>query len=204
MSSRDAILATIRKNQPTITPLPELSGDWIQYPDCEKQFGEVLAGVGGQAHFVSDYNAAAAVIRSLPCYPDAKQIVCQVPGLTVGNADFNAYDFNGVDDPHQLDNVDLAIMPGYFAVAENGAVWVDDRGVKHRVIYFLTQHLVLVVPRKEIVNNLYEAYQRLSFPEPGYGLFISGPSKTADIEQSLVIGAHGPRSQHVILVGEAP
>jgi L-lactate utilization protein LutC len=58
-----------------------------------------------------------------------------------------------------------------------------------------------VVPRAQIVNHMHEAYAKLQFPGAGYGLFISGPSKTADIEQSLVIGAHGPRSLTVVLVG---
>ena len=110
-------------------------------------------------------------------------------------------DLAAVDDPHALEDVDVAILPGEFAVAENGAVWIDSATVQQRAIYFLTQHLVLIVPRGEIVDNLHQAYARIGFEGPGYGLFISGPSKTADIEQSLVIGAHGPRSQHVMLVG---
>jgi L-lactate dehydrogenase complex protein LldG len=106
-----------------------------------------------------------------------------------------------VEDPHQLESVDFAILPGRFAVAENGAVWVTDEGVKQRVIFFIVQHLALVVPASEIVHNMHQAYERLAFARPGFGAFISGPSKTADIEQSLVIGAHGPRSLTVFCVG---
>jgi L-lactate dehydrogenase complex protein LldG len=60
---------------------------------------------------------------------------------------------------------------------------------------------VLIVPADQIVHNMHQAYDRLQFNEPSYRLFISGPSKTADIEQSLVIGAQGPRSLVVFLVG---
>ena len=97
-----------------------------------------------------------------------------------------------VADPHELEDVDVAIVRGDFAVAENGAVWLTDAELKHRAILFITQHLVLVVPRDQIVDNMHQAYERLRFDGRGYGLFLSGPSKTADIEQSLVIGAHGP------------
>ncbi|MGC3970342.1 MAG: LUD domain-containing protein [Pirellulales bacterium] len=110
-------------------------------------------------------------------------------------------DLATVDDPHALEDVDFAVMRGSIAVAENGAVWVTDAGVRQRAVYFITQHLALVVPAAGLVDNMPQAYERLCFEGPGYGAFLSGPSKTADIEQSLVIGAHGPRSMTVIVVG---
>jgi L-lactate dehydrogenase complex protein LldG len=58
-----------------------------------------------------------------------------------------------------------------------------------------------VIPAAEILDNMHQAYERLAFDKPGFGAFISGPSKTADIEQSLVIGAHGPRSLTVFCIG---
>src|SRR5262249_27374617 len=118
-------------------------------------------------------------------------------------------DMTKIDSPHALESVDVAILPGEFAVAENAAVWVADRVVMHRVLYFLCQHLVLVVPADGIVDHMHSAYERLAstgqngwtrFTHPVFGVFISGPSKTADIEQQLVIGAHGPRSLTVCLV----
>ena len=72
--------------------------------------------------------------------------------------------------------------------------------IRQRTIYFIAQHLALVVPRSEVVSNMHQAYQRLRFDDNAFGCFVSGPSKTADIEQSLVIGAHGARSLTVFLV----
>jgi L-lactate dehydrogenase complex protein LldG len=68
-------------------------------------------------------------------------------------------------------------------------------------VFVVAQHLALVVPAAELVQDLHEAYRRIRFDGPGFGLFIAGPSKTADIEQALVIGAHGARSATVFLVG---
>jgi L-lactate dehydrogenase complex protein LldG len=96
--------------------------------------------------------------------------------------------------------LDFFVGAGQFAVAENGAVWVASGQTSHRVLFFIAQHLALIVPASELVHNMHEAYRRLRFDRPEFGLFISGPSKTADIEQSLVIGAHGARSHTVFLV----
>ncbi len=110
-------------------------------------------------------------------------------------------DLADVRDPHELESVDWAIMPGLFGVAENGAIWVTDEKVPHRAIYFIVQHLALVLPADQLVHNMHEAYDRLTVGTSSLGVFISGPSKTADIEQSLVIGAHGPRSLTVFCMG---
>ena len=99
-------------------------------------------------------------------------------------------------------DVDYAVVRGEFAVAENGAVWCTQSALgPHRVLPFIAQHLAIVVSPGVLLHNLHEAYDRLAFDQPGFGLFISGPSKTADIEQSLVIGAHGARSLLVVLAG---
>jgi len=60
---------------------------------------------------------------------------------------------------------------------------------------------VIVINEENIVNTMHEAYQRIETTADGFGVFIAGPSKTADIEQNLVIGAHGSRSLRVYLMG---
>jgi L-lactate dehydrogenase complex protein LldG len=104
--------------------------------------------------------------------------------------------------PHELMGIDVAILGGEFGVAENGAVWVPGENLgRQRAVFVICEHLVLVLPAGQIVHTMQHAYERIRFERPGFGLFIAGPSKTADIEQSLVIGAHGPRSCTLFLVG---
>jgi L-lactate dehydrogenase complex protein LldG len=194
MTSKADILVRIRRNLTPASPLPELDEAWITYDDPQAHFLEVLEAVGGHGQVVADPGDLEGTLHELPCLADAQRVVCTLENASLGNVDLAK-----VADPHDLADIDVAVLPGEFAVAENGAVWVTDRGLPHRVLYFITQHLVLIVPRGQIVHNLHEAYRRLSFEDAGYGLFISGPSKTADIEQSLVIGAHGPRSLTVLL-----
>ena len=109
-------------------------------------------------------------------------------------------DWEQITDPHDLESLECCVVPGEFAVAENGAVWLTHEAIPLRAALFVTQHLMLVVPADQIVQNMHEAYERISFDQAQFGIFISGPSKTADIEQSLVIGAHGARSLTVLLV----
>jgi L-lactate dehydrogenase complex protein LldG len=135
-------------------------------------------------------------VARLPAWSSRRR-ASLVPGLPGGNVDLAA-----VADPHELADLDVAAIPGELGVAENGAVWVKGESLgPHRAVFVIPEHLVLVVRAADVVNDLQEAYRRLTLPRPGYGLFISGPSKTADIEQSLVIGAHGARSCAVFVVG---
>lgn len=195
--SREAILQSIRQHLPQSSPLPEVTGPWIQFADPIAQFASVLEMIGGKCIRVPSLDSIADHLRQLPQFTSAKRTLSLVPGIEGTNVAMNT-----ISDPHQLEDVDFAILPGEFAVAENAAVWITDNDVKHRVIYFLCQHLALVVQADSFVQNLCEAYERIAFPQAGFGAFIAGPSKTADIEQSLVIGAHGPRSMTVFVVGE--
>jgi L-lactate dehydrogenase complex protein LldG len=204
-ASREQILADIRRTLPVDSPLPALEGDWIRYDDPRQQFIDTLRTVGGVGRIVPGADELRQEIERVAGALNAERIASIVPDAYPGNVDVSRY-----DDPHQLANIDLAIVPGELAVAENGAVWITQTNPTHRILYFLSQHVVVVVPVDRVVNNMHEAYQwhhgqagaaGRPFAAPRFGTFISGPSKTADIEQALVIGAHGARSLHVFLAG---
>ena len=197
MSSREKILTAIRTNAPAGDfAHPGLDGDWIEYDDPAAQFAAVLQTVGGECRQLASSEEAQQTLAAWPPLQEAKQVCSLAPELVAGNVDLDV-----VNDPHDLAAVDFAVLRAEFAVAENAAVWTTDAGLRHRVLPFLTQHLAIVVPAGEVLSNMYQAYRRLSFDQSGFGAFVSGPSKTADIEQSLVIGAHGARSLLVLLVG---
>lgn len=201
MSSKQAILAAIRKAGAPEAASPDLNRDWITFDDKPRAFAEVLTSVGGQCVFVADRSEIAARLAEHPAFPSAKKIVSSLAAVP-GNVDLAK-----LHDPHLTEDIDFAILPGKFGVAENGAIWVTDEHLRHRAIYFIVQHLVLVIDKSELVDNMYAAYRRLDLgaraeTDRTFGAFLAGPSKTADIEQSLVIGAHGPRSLTVFCVGD--
>ena len=193
MTSKQLILDKIRKNN--IVPkadLPEYTNFGLTFENKFEEFSRVLNTVGGDA-IDTTKDKLDEVISSL--YPDEKVIVSNIEESKLGN-----FIANDESDPHNLRDVDLAIIKGEFAVAENGAVWLKNSDNRHRSLYFIAQNIIIVVKKSDILNNMHEAYEKISFEDKGYGVFVSGPSKTADIEQSLVIGAHGPKSGYVIFI----
>jgi L-lactate dehydrogenase complex protein LldG len=91
-------------------------------------------------------------------------------------------------------------MHGEFGVAENGAIWLTDATMGDQVLPYITEHLILIIRHDAIVPTLHEAYEQIGNANYTLGTFLAGPSKTADIEQSLVLGAHGSKSLLVYLL----
>ncbi len=193
MTSKEKILKNIKDNNIVKNvKLPSYENFGIKFDNKFETFSTMIESVGGKALLI-EKDKLDETIKAL--YPEEKQIASNVDFCSLGNFDANSY-----DDAHDLKDIDLAIVKGNFAVAENGAIWMKNENNRHRALYFIAQNIVIVIDEKEILNNMHEAYEKISFEDKGYGVFISGPSKTADIEQSLVIGAHGPKSGYVIFI----
>src|SRR5476651_1856004 len=194
-NSRDKILAAISQNQPVAMPLPDIGflkgGD----ENPEEKFITVLTTIGGKVLKVKSFDE---VKELLPAHFDtSKRVVTTLNEL----GDIAELNTGQPIDPHTLEDIELTVTSAHFAVAENGAVWVTEDIIGQRVLPFICQHLAVVVDAKNIVPTMHEAYQKIGNSVYGFGTFIAGPSKTADIEQSLVLGAHGPRSMTVFLLG---
>jgi L-lactate dehydrogenase complex protein LldG len=198
VSARDDLLAALRRAAPGEVPLPDLSALGATFDDPASRFADSLVTVGGVCLRVADLEEARRALAELPVLRAARDVVSLVPALAPGSVDPAA-----IPDPHALEGLDASVLPGVLAVAENGAVWVDGAGLPHAALFVIPEHLVLIVDAGAVVPDMHAAYARLASRPPGYGVFIAGPSKTADIEQALVIGAHGARSCTVLLVGSA-
>jgi len=192
VSARDRILAAVRRARPAATPLPELSAVRNVAPprggNVAARFAAAVRAAGGAC--------VAMAQAELPARLDAERaahgrtvVVAPVPGGVVLPG----------GDPHRYADVDLFVCEGVLGVAESGAVWVPQSRMGERAAHFLAQHVVVVLPTAAIVETLHDAYGRLDVGAEAFGVFVAGPSKTADIEQSLVIGAHGPRSLTVLV-----
>jgi len=191
VKARAQVLAALRAQTLERVPLPALDGVWVEYADPLAQFGAALARAAGSLVRVEP-GELGTVLAQLPEVQRAERCCSLVPALA-GNV-------SPPGEPHAFQDLDVLIVEASFGVAENGAVWVGEQVAAVRAGLFLTQHLVVLLRRSALVHHLHQAYERLGADagRTGYGCFISGPSKTADIEQALVVGAHGPRSLSVL------
>jgi len=193
--SREKILAAVAMNQPAAMPLPDISFLKGDAANAVANFTTTLTNIGGKVLNVAGFDEIRALI---PQHFDAtKRVVSTLPEL----ADMAEINKGEAMDPHTLEDIELTVIKAHFAVAENGAVWVTEDIMGQRVLPFICQHLAVVVDARNVVPTMHEAYQKIGTGVYGFGTFIAGPSKTADIEQSLVLGAHGPRSMTIFLVG---
>lgn len=190
MSSRDQILAAVQSAQP---PFIELPAEFVsEVAGGIEQFQQTLQSIGGKSILVETMEEILPEVDKI--FPDAKRIISAVPQL-------NRYQIKDEQVRHHTFNdADVVIAEAAFAVAENGAVWLTEDQYKIRVLPFIGEHLVVIVQAQNIVANMHLAYNLIGNSEYGFGVFIAGPSKTADIEQSLVMGAHGPRTMTVFIV----
>lgn len=191
MSSREEILGRLRKNTHMTFDKPQLDIQGIQYDDPVAQFIHIATTAGGaklmEIKPEDDINA-----KILEAYPDAKVISSNIPGV---RADRNP---DEVAEAQDLDGTDVGVIQGEIGVAENACIWIPQT-MKEKAICFISENLVILLSRRDIVNNMHEAYKRIRFNDYGFGTFISGPSKTADIEQSLVYGAQAARGVTIFL-----
>jgi L-lactate dehydrogenase complex protein LldG len=185
MNTRERILSQIKTNKPSLTGLAEIPK--FEGSVSLNAFKTNLESISGKAMEASSVNEIEKIVIKL--FPSARQIASNIIPGTI-SIDENS-------DRATLERIEVAILKGDFGVAENGAVWMPESNMLNRSLPYITQHLILAIRKEDIVFNMHEAYERCR--SGSYGSFITGPSKTADIEQSLVIGAHGARSLTVIL-----
>jgi L-lactate dehydrogenase complex protein LldG len=193
MNTRDKILKAVLDNQPPLAPLPGTILFNHEAGNAADKFADTLINIGGRP-IVTD--SLRAVGQLLPTYFDSgKRIATNIPELA-GAAELVSNEI----DPHTFSDIELMVLKAHFGVAENGAVWITESLMGQRILPFICQHLAIVLMASDIVPTMQQAYQRIGKERYRFGSFIAGPSKTADIEQALVLGAHGPRTMTVFIV----
>ncbi|GAA4453569.1 LUD domain-containing protein [Nibrella saemangeumensis] len=195
MNSREKVLAAVLQNQPALSPLPDMSIFRGEPADLAARYCDMGTYIGSKVYRAGSLAEVASLIQAN--FDTDKRIITTLPDLS------DSFELlSDTADPRTFNDVNLAIIKAKLAVAENGAVWLTEQQMGQRIIPYICQHLAVVVLESSIVPTLHEAYAQIGAGDYGFGAFIGGPSKTADIEQALVLGAHGPISMSLFVVND--
>lgn len=188
---KEELLQKLRRNTREQYDMPKDDIKGIAYDDTVAQFVEASKTVGAQVVMAQAGESLDSIVRR--AYPDAKVIASDIAELSIATLNPDT-----VAEAQNLNGTDVGVVRGQIGVAENGCVWIPQM-MKEKAVCFIAEYLVIVLPKSGIVNNMHEAYARIEMPTTGLGTFISGPSKTADIEQALVMGAQAARGVTVVI-----
>lgn len=194
-AARDRILARVRAACAHAAPLPPpepIPSPRLGWHD----FAAALAAAGGTLHEAAPLASVPARLRALAGHAPA---LADAAAALLGEAP-------ATTEPRRLNETPALAATGRWAVARTGSVLVDHRDVPVRAHLLLPEWLILLVPHRALVDDLQHLYARYRAHAgaPGYFTLVTGPTKTADIEQHLVLGAHGPRRLDVIPVLDLP
>jgi L-lactate dehydrogenase complex protein LldG len=189
MDTRDEILNSVLKNQPTHRELPQVPMFHRNPESLVSVFEKSLKYMAGE--FVdrppSDF---AAYLRNK--FPDAKIICSAVPEYS-GNR--KPEDYANWSDAH---DIDVTIVRSPLGVAETGSVLLSEKELRVNTIGFLAHDIVILLDPKNIVENIHDAYQHPAFQEAKYAVLMTGPSGSADIAGTTVHPAQGVMTLTVI------
>ena len=191
MTSRDAILSAVRAARPPLTERPGVGG--------------LASGPADSAGLVAEFTRAGEVASARVLGGQRADLATLVASIyQVGGRRVSAMDLATAADgslaPHSFADTEVFVCEGVLGVAENGAIWLPLSRLRHRSALVLALNVIIVLDEARIVRTLHDAYDRIDPAAEPFGVFVAGPSKTADIEQALVIGAHGAKSLTVLLV----
>ncbi len=190
---KEDLLQKLRQNTKEQYDMPDINIQGLTYPDLFVQFKEMTETVGGKVVSARKTDDINQLIRNL--YPEAKTFASSLPYISIAQKNPDT-----VTDATDLNGTDVGIVEGRLGVAENGCIWIPQT-MKEKAVCFISEYLVIIIYRQNLVNNMHEAYARIDMDEQyNFGTFISGPSKTADIEQALVMGAQAARGVTVIVL----
>ena len=190
---KEDFLNKLRQNTHVQYDMPDMKIEGIQYEDTLQQFIDMTKSVGGHVIEAEEGEHLNALVKK--AYPEAKVFASNLPEITIAQKNPDT-----VAEANDLNGTDVGIVRGQLGVAENGCVWIPQT-MKEKAMLFISEYLVIFLEKKNVVNNMHEAYAQIEMdPKYNFGTFISGPSKTADIEQALVMGAQAARGVTVVLI----
>jgi L-lactate dehydrogenase complex protein LldG len=222
MSDRNAFLARVKLAAEQGRPyrvhtreVPESIGYLGAGSDLVERFTLEVNAVGGEAVVVTDHEAAGRELHRLLAEAGARSAVCwkhavldrlglrqvlKTPGVTLHDYD-TLTSLPPAEQRQVLLACDVGITSCDSAIAETGTLMVLSRPGQERAASLMPPMHIAIVERGQIVPDLIDAFAMIGAEQlPSNVTFITGPSKTGDIELQLTTGVHGPGKWRVIVI----
>ena len=216
-SARESILASIRQNlaesrsfdrvhsqhQSSIDSLPTQMRSTLTREELIHNFKRNLESVGGHCHVVTEEKPLPALLRALIDNLGATKIAISDSELVISTADgLPEVEFVKNADSDFLFSSDVGITSAQLAIAETGTLVLESDAESHRLTSLIPPVHICILQTSKIRQTLNEVLDSIDTERSRTVTFITGASRTSDIELTLAIGVHGPRELHVILIAD--
>ncbi|HLG02881.1 MAG TPA: lactate utilization protein [Bacteroidia bacterium] len=210
-TSREQILKKVRAALIHKSRLENPSIDFESsiYPEpaeaLELVFAQQFSEVGGQFIFCENEEDFCYNVHALTTDGSFGQIWCGEKEL---QELLNRAKVSFISSPQEVEKADTSITACEFLVARTGSILVSSmQGSGRRAPVFPHQHIV-VAKTSQLIYDMKEALKAIKakYPAgfPSMVTMITGPSRTADIEKTLILGAHGPKEIYVFMIDDLP
>jgi L-lactate dehydrogenase complex protein LldG len=206
--AKENILKKIRKalNNSTPLPFPQSEGSSSVYQpsqqELELEFAQRFTSLQGKFVFCVNHKELAAQLNQIAASNKWEKIYCKEEGLrkTLAENQFTNYSHN------DLASCDTAITSCEWLVARTGSIVMSAAQESGRTVsVYAPVHICIAYTSQlvyDIKDALLKAREKYSGNLPSLITFATGPSRTADIEKTLVVGIHGPKEVYVFLVDQ--
>lgn len=167
--------------------------------DLADRFTNELSAVGGEIHRVATEEQAAATIVAILGEINAKRVAISDMDL-FANADLQNVELIADPSREDLFGVDAGISTAQLAIAETGTLVLRSSEEKHRLVSLVPPIHICLLNSKDIRPSMYSVLEEMENQIDPTITFITGPSRTSDIELTLAIGVHGPKRLVVVLI----
>lgn len=172
-----------------------------------ERFRQALEAVAGRCFVVKDEAEAAEVVRQIAVQRNSQRVAVSdspLAGRVMGAAALPSEVLENAAAADLFD-CDLGVTGAQWGVAETGTLVLESDAERHRLASLVPSAHVALVEAGQVRHTLGEVLQAIN--ERGEGglsravTFITGPSRTSDIELTLAIGVHGPAELYVVVIG---
>lgn len=207
--AKENILKKIRNalSQPVQLPFPNAEGNnsvfHTEHDGLEIKFAEEFSKLQGKFIFCSSRDELAENLQALVENKEWTHVHCKTPKIDKMLQPYNPAYLN-VGDMHTLD---AAITDCEYLIARTGTIILSAAQPSGRALPVYAPYHIVIAHTHQLVFDLKDGIQKMKEKYPGQLpsmiSFATGPSRTADIEKTLVVGVHGPKEVYVFLLDEA-